>query len=418
MSSRHKVLALLSFLSVITYLDRVCISVAGPKMQDTLHISPEGWGWVVGVFALAYGAFEIPSGTLGDRIGPHKVLTRIVLWWSAFTCLTGLVTSYPLLLLVRFCFGAGEAGAYPNSSAVVARWFPTVERAKAIGCIFMASQLGGALSPLLVLPLQDRFGWRASFFAFGLLGTLWAAAWWLWYRESSSPAPAAARAHHLPWHVILRDRNLRNVMMMSSSFAFAHFFFVSWLHTYLVKGRGFTGADLMLSTLPFLLGAVANAAGGFASDQAVRRWGKRRGRQMIGWTGVGTGMLFVTLTLLTPGKYLALVWLAFGCAGLNFVQPTIWAVCLDIGRQQAGAVSASMNTASQCGSFLSSVLFGYLVKYTGSYEWPLASLLVSLAISAAMWRRIDPDREIGAAIPPAPVHRDTASPHPMVDQFG
>ena len=124
MKYQHRVLGMLSLLSVITYLDRVCIAVAGPRMQDDLHISPEAWGWVTSVFFLSYSAFEIPTGALGDRIGPRRVLTRVVTWWSAFTALTGTVSNYYVLLLVRFCFGAGEAGAYPNASAVIARWIP------------------------------------------------------------------------------------------------------------------------------------------------------------------------------------------------------------------------------------------------------------------------------------------------------
>ncbi len=114
MKYQHRVLGMLSLLAVITYLDRVCIAVAGPRMQDALHISPQEWGWVTSVFFLSYSAFEIPTGALGDRIGPRRVLTHVVAWWSVFTSLTGAVSSYYILLLVRFCFGAGEAGAYPN----------------------------------------------------------------------------------------------------------------------------------------------------------------------------------------------------------------------------------------------------------------------------------------------------------------
>jgi MFS transporter, ACS family, glucarate transporter len=91
MSDRHVVLSLLVALSMITYLDRVCIAIAGPRMQEELGISPEHWGWVLGAFVFAYGVFEIPSGALGDRIGQRKVLTRIVVWWSVFTSLTGTV---------------------------------------------------------------------------------------------------------------------------------------------------------------------------------------------------------------------------------------------------------------------------------------------------------------------------------------
>ncbi len=96
---RTRVLGLLCLLWIITYLDRVCISVAGPRIQEALQIGPVGWGWVTGVFTIAYAIFEIPSGVLGDRIGARRVLTRIVLWWSAFTSLTGVVTGY----YPRFC---------------------------------------------------------------------------------------------------------------------------------------------------------------------------------------------------------------------------------------------------------------------------------------------------------------------------
>ena len=120
MKCRDRVLGLVSLLIVITYLDRVCISVAGPRIQDSLHIGPVAWGWVSGIFTFAYAAFEIPSGTLGDRIGPRRVLSRIVLWWSAFTSITGLATGYFSLLVTRLLFGVGEAGAFPNTSIVVA----------------------------------------------------------------------------------------------------------------------------------------------------------------------------------------------------------------------------------------------------------------------------------------------------------
>ncbi len=98
---RNRVLGLLALLSVITYLDRVCISVAGPRMQEALKIGPAAWGWVTGVFVISYAVFEIPMGVLGDRIGPRRVLTRIVLWWSVFTTLTGFVAGYYPLLVTR-----------------------------------------------------------------------------------------------------------------------------------------------------------------------------------------------------------------------------------------------------------------------------------------------------------------------------
>ncbi len=161
-------------LAIITFLDRISISVAAPRIQQELGIQPAQWGWILGAFVLAYGLFEVPTGALGDRGGHRSVLTRIVLWWSAFTGLTGLAGSFPVLLITRFLFGAGEAGAYPNMAGALGRWFPAGERARTQGFIWSASRLGGALAPLIVVPLQASIGWRPTFAVLGLLGAVWA----------------------------------------------------------------------------------------------------------------------------------------------------------------------------------------------------------------------------------------------------
>src|SRR5437762_4168718 len=190
MKVRYRVLAMLVMLSVVTYLDRICIAVAASDMQKDLHISEEGWGWVLGAFFFAYGLFEIPSGALGDWIGQRKVLTRIVLWWSAFTALTPIARNYYFLVATRFLFGAGEAGAYPNASGCISRWFPPAERAQAQGLVWGASRLGGALAGVAVGALLSRLGWQGCFWLFGSLGLVWAAVWAWWYRDD--PATHAA----------------------------------------------------------------------------------------------------------------------------------------------------------------------------------------------------------------------------------
>ena len=237
---QHRVLALLSLLSIITYLDRVCIAVAGPRIQDSLHISPQAWGWVTSVFFLSYAAFEIPTGVMGDRIGPRRVLTRIVLWWSIFTSLTGAASNYVVLLVVRFCFGMGEAGAYPNASVVIARWIPVRNRARALGFMWMTSQIGGAISPLLIVPIQMRFGWRASFYLFGFVGVIWAGYWFWWFRDSPVEKTGITKAEleelqgtaplaheGLPWGATLGSGNLWRIMAISACHVYVVSFFQS-----------------------------------------------------------------------------------------------------------------------------------------------------------------------------------------------
>ena len=302
MRFRHRVLGLLILLFAITYIDRVCISVAGPRMQEDLGIDPVGWGWVTAMFTLSYCLFEIPTGALGDRIGPRRVLTRIVLWWSAFTALTGAVSNYPLLLLTRFCFGAGEAGAFPNASIVVSRWFPPRQRASISGVILMASQIGGALAPLLIVPIQMRYGWRASFFVFGAVGAVWAAAWYAGFvtRRAEMPRHQPGRAREtrpssgaragFPWRIAAAIGDVLALLGMAFCYIYVYTFFQTWFHTFLVRGRGFCEGGLLLSALPYVVAAVR---------QPRRRRRQRRagaaprpdvGRRTLGRVGLGSAV--------------------------------------------------------------------------------------------------------------------------------
>lgn len=405
---RHGVLAFLFFLSIITYLDRVCISVAGPRMQEDLGLGPDKWGWVVGAFTISYALFEIPTGALADRIGARKVLTRIVLWWSAFTTMTGMVSSFPALLAVRFAFGAGEAGAYPGSASSISKWFPTHLRARASSIVWMASRLGGALSPLLVVPIQQAYGWRMTFYVFGAVGVVWCFFWWIWYRDRPELMKGVTReeveevgnrdgaAHHaLPWRSVLRQRNYWMILLMYHTYCWGSYFYLSWLHTYLVKGRGYTENEVRdLTWLPFIFGAVGNVVGGATSDFCVKRFGLKFGRRIVGSLGLALSALFMLLCALTPGKTPAIVFLSLGYFSMDMMLPVAWAVCLDVGRRYAGAVSGSMNMSGQVGSFLSSLAFGYLVKFFGNYDLPLFPFSGMLLVSAFLFTRINPEQQL------------------------
>jgi MFS transporter, ACS family, glucarate transporter len=422
MKYQHRVLGMLSLLSVITYLDRVCIAVAGPRMQDALGISPEAWGWVTSVFFLSYSAFEIPTGALGDRIGPRLVLTRIVSWWSAFTAFTGMVSNYYVLLLVRFCFGVGEAGAYPNASAVIGRWIPVANRTRAWGLVWMTSQIGAVLSPLLVVPIQVRYGWRAPFFVFGVLGVVWSVVWYGWFRDSPHEKAGVSEEerrelgvvpgvphHGMRWAAALRMPMMWRIAAIGACYVYTLGFFQSWLQTYLVKGRGFTEAALVLSSLTYAVGATANGVGGFVGDWMVRRHGLRNGRRMLGIAGLVAAAVFLTAAIFAPNSMLALVLLSGAYGGILFQQPSLCALCLDVGRTNAGAVFGFMNTASNAASALSAVAFGYLVGYSGNYETPFVPMVCLLAVGAVLWFQVDPTRELF----PAARADQTASAAPL-----
>jgi MFS transporter, ACS family, glucarate transporter len=407
--NRYRVVGLLVLLSAITYLDRVCIFVAGPRMQEGLHINPIGWGWVTGVFTLSYCLFEIPTGALADRIGPRRVLTRIVLWWSAFTALTGTMTSSYPLLLTRFFFGAGEAGAFPSSSVVVARWFPPAQRATMSGVTLMASQIGGAIAPLLVVPIQSRYGWRASFFVFGLLGVGWAAVWYFWFRDSPMEKigarqpgqPQATQLHaatenRFPWRIAFRSQSALALMALAFCYVYVYNFFQTWFHTFLVKGRGFSEESLFLSALPYVVAAGANLTGGAVSDALVPRLGLRNGRRMLGATALAGAGLFTIAAMVTGQQILTVILLALVYGTITFQQSGVFGVCLDIGQKHAGAVVGLMNTSAQVGGLLGSVAYGYIVARFESYDAPFIPMATLLFLSALLWLKIDASRELSA----------------------
>jgi MFS family permease len=397
---RSIVLVLLVLVSVITFLDRLAIAVAGPRMQDELGITPERWGWVLGAFILTYGLFEVPTGAMGDRAGHRNVLTRIVVWWSAFTFLTGSVTGFLPLLIARLLFGVGEAGAYPNIAGVIARRFPPGERARAQGFVWGASRAGGALAPLIVLPIQDAFGWRASFRLLGAIGLVWALVWYGWYRDE--PAGASTEGHHghghgssIPWRLLLRSGQLWLILGMYCCYAWGSWFYFSWLHTYLVKGRGFSEKEMgIFSSLPFILGALGNVAGGFLGDALARRFGLRTGRRLVGSLSLTVTALLLMATALTPAKTMVIVFLSLGFGVMDLMLPAAWAICLDMAPRYAGAVTGAMNMSGQLGGFLCTVLFGYAVERSGSYHAPLFLIAFMLLCSALLFSRIDPTRPL------------------------
>ncbi len=198
---RYGVLAFACTLALITYLDRVCISRVQKEIQRDLLITKEDMGWIFTAFLIGYGLFEVPGGWMGDVWGSRRVLFRIVVWWSAFTALTGCVWAYPqaglaltVMLLVRFLFGAGEAGAFPNLTRVVGVWFPYRERGLATGAIWMSARLGGAIAPVATGALATWLGWREAFWVLGCIGAVWAVAFFFWFRDRPQDMPGCNQA--------------------------------------------------------------------------------------------------------------------------------------------------------------------------------------------------------------------------------
>jgi sugar phosphate permease len=279
----------------------------------------------------------------------------------------------------------------------------------------MASQIGGGLAPLLVVPIQMRYGWRASFYVFGLLGIIWATVWYASSRDSpgeksglsqrelsENVTPPAAHLQGFPWRLALRNTSVLAIVGTAACYIYEYNFFQTWFHTFLVKGRGFSEGTLWLSALPYVVAACANLTGGAVSDALVRRLGLRRGRRTLGVAALTSAGLLTIAAMLTRQPILTVVLLALVYGAITFQQSGVFGVCLDIGHEYAGAMVGLMNTSGQAGGLLGSVLYGYIVERFGSYDAPFVPMAAILFVGALLWLKIDASEQLSAELPVVP----------------
>jgi len=386
------------------------MNVVSKYVKEDLDLDNQSFGYILGAFSLAYALFELPTGILGDRIGPRKVLTRVVLWWSGFTALTGTAFGFVYLLIVRFLFGMGEAGAYPNASIAIARWFPAVEVGRAQSVIWAAGRIGGALTPLLVIPLVHLVGWRMAFFILGIVGSIWAAAWYYWFRDNPSEHKGITQkeideiesarknapiSHKIHWKTIIKNPNIWLLMIMCHLFFYASYFFTNWSSTYFQEGRMMTEDQTKnFISLSYFLGAIGCIVGGFASDFLSKKFGLKLGRRIVGVAGLGLSSICFLGAGMTTDNQLAGYLLALCVFLKDLTLPVAFAVCVDIGKRNAGTVTGAMNFAGQMGGFFITIIFGTIVQQTGNFNYPLFLIAGCLIIASTLWFFIDPTKEI------------------------
>ena len=400
---RHKVLGLLGALSVVVFLDRMAIAVAGPSIQADLHIEPEQWGWILSAYVLANGLFEAPSGAMGDRNGQRGELTRIVAWWSCFTALTGWCRSFWQLAGARFFFGMGSAGAYPNAAGVIARWFPAGGRARSQGFVWAASRFGGMLAPVLIVPVEAWLGWRAVFWMLGLVGITWALVWLRFFHNRPADDPRITQEElaeigssehehgkvRLPWRRMLRARMLWRVVLAYGCYGCASWFYFSWFPTWFIHKTGLTLDGILLTSLPFAMGVAGNLSGGVVGDRLAARWGAKTALRMIPAVCLAATALTLVAMAQCRGAVAATTLSCLGFGVMDFMLPSAWAMCVAIGGRASGTATGLMNTAGQAGGFLCTVLFGYVVERTGSYNLPLLFIAGMVLVSALIFASID-----------------------------
>jgi MFS transporter, ACS family, glucarate transporter len=398
--------------SVLMWVDRACISAAKSSIAADLQFSDQQMAWVMGAFSLGYALFQVPSGRLADRFGARIVMTAVCLAWSLLTAMTGFVREFYSMLLLRFAFGAGEAGGYPTLAKAYYAWLPMGERGIANSISFSGGRLGAAFAmPAVVYLIQVSGTWQRAFLLFGLIGILFSIAWYWLFRDTpeSHFAVSSAEREHIVAHRqrseakvdsasgvsvpdLFRSKNLWLLVLQYIAHNFTFFFTVTWFFPYMKSQFQLSDMEAAYyASAPLLMGVLGNWLAGSTMDWLYRNgywvW-SRRWPALVGFALSAIGMT-LCVQMNTPLSVVCAMCIAI--FGSDMILSPSWSTCLDIGGKNAGTLSGAMNMMGNLGAFCTSLAFPYLRDWYGSHElfFYMAAAFNLLALGA--WFKIRPN---------------------------
>ena len=415
--TRWAVLWFLVLISVVRSMDAVNFSVAAKQIMPEYGFTNVQMGVLYTVFTAGYALFHLPGGWLGDTVGPRRMLTLAILWWSVFTGLTavagnwwlaGLIGPLASFMVVRFLIGLGEGAAYPNTNRALAGWMAADERAVAGSLVVSGVGIGYGLAPPVVSWIMVHYGWRPAFYVFSLTGLILAG---LWYRFATDnpekhPRMSALELQRIrgggermekqptPWRAILTHPNVWLLMLANFGFGYGVYIFQSWFYLYLVNVRGFSIMQGgLLTTGPFIAFATLGPVGGFCSDALVRRYGRTWGRRTVAVTGFVLAALCLYVGAKATNPYTAVVLLSLGDGFLAFAAAAIVGATIDIAGLHSGTVYGVTATVLQIGGAVAPTLTPMIADRFG-WEAALHVAGFLAVFSALVWLFIDAGNRI------------------------
>jgi ACS family glucarate transporter-like MFS transporter len=413
---RWLILALLFGTSVVTYIDRVNISVTARQMMPAFGLTQQEMGWVFSAFVAGYALFQIPGGWLADRWGARLVLTGALVWWSACTALTAFVAASPLagmigivwaLVLVRFALGLGEAVALPSFNRAVANWMPAESRGLGIGIAIGGIGLGSALTPPLAAWVMVNWGWQTVFYLSAALGMVMGLLWWIlardhpqqhpWARHSPSFSSETGRSQIQYGRFrmsLLQQPTLWWLVLSYSCLGYVAYVYLSWFYLYLVNVRGFDALrGGLYASAPFWAILVGCPLGGWATDRMAARYGVTRGRLVAGMSGMMCAGCAIGAGAFADSSVVAVASLSLGAGCLYFAVGAYWASTTDLSKGHAGTLSGLMNTGANVGGALSPSLTPWMAAEWG---WPvaLAAAGAIAVVGAVLWLKVDLEKGV------------------------
>jgi ACS family hexuronate transporter-like MFS transporter len=386
---RYVVAALLFCVGAVNYMDRAAIGVVASHIQSSFGLSPSQMGFTFSTFFIGYAIFAFVGGHAADRFGPKRSFTCAALGWSLFCALTGVVTGFASLLVVRTIFGFAEGPMNSMSNRTITNWFPRNETARAVGFLFAGQTVGTAIAAPIVVLLLQSYDWHFPFFAFGLIGIVWVVLWLVLFTDkprdnsrvttterdiierSRAAAPKiVGSADATLWQLLQRPSVLA---LGSGMFAvnYVLFIFLSWLPSYLtdslhleIKQMAFAAA------IPWMGGLLGCLFGGVGSDLLYSRSrNKVLARKLTTVVPLAVASLALLLVAYTHSATPAVALIAFAVMLLFASVQSCWAMIHDlVPASHVGGVSGFLHLLSSISGIIGPTVTGFAVQYLGGYN--------------------------------------------------
>lgn len=396
-------------IGVIAYMDRSNISLIVAPMMEDLHMTKAQFGLLATFFSAGYAMMQVPSGILAEKFGPRKMLTIALIWWSAFTILTGLVKNHGLLYTVRFLFGVGEAPMYPSNAVFNSYWFTKNEKGRASSALLAGSYFGPVIAPIVTVWIVSLFNWQAVFYIFGAVGFVIALLWVIIAKDlpeqhkmvnnaekryiiQGRDVVDAGEKQSAPWSAFFKHFSFYAIAVQYFVVQFIVGLFLIWLPTYVMEQYHVKYTALgLLAGVPWLAMFICIMIAGAISDRILQagksRFVARGSIAIVGMVVFSIGLLFAIRSEVLEVN---IAWLAVCLSGMGVTTGMSWAAAADIGRNFSGTVSGWMNLWGNVGAMLSPLIAGILADLIG-WTWTLQSLIILVAIAILMWFFVKPD---------------------------
>lgn len=395
---RYSVLLVLWLCWLFSFLDRMVITIALPFIGEDLNLNATAQGLLLSIFFAGYALFQIPGGMLSDKFGFRRVVSVAIVWWSIFTSLTGFIFSYPLLLVLRFVFGLGEACLPGGSYKAIATYFPSKQRGTATGIQSTVNTLGPAIAAIAAAAIIGLYGWRVVFIVMGIPGVIIGVYIWFKFKDNPKDHPKITTAElaeleddveeqsdgqknaGVSFKELLKKPILWQMALIWFFFDITFWGFTSWLPSYLIKEKGLSLMSTgIFSALPYLVGTVAIVLGGYLADKI------KGNRKWVFIPGALAGGIALYFMFQSASITMVIVFQCLAAFCMFLAQGAFWGLVMgSLPAKIMASGSATVNCFGSIAGFVSPFLMGYMIQTSGSFDTSFIMMILALVVAAVI----------------------------------